>query len=103
MAVYAIVDNVLSITGVITRSEAHAFVAHGRKLLDCDVEEVIVDLSGIHAEDSSFLGMIAELAVEAGSRPKKLVIRATGKVADLVAWAGLHRVAKLEISAGADV
>ena len=103
MAVFVIVDSTLTLTGSISRDEAHAFVAHSHKLLDCESDVVTVDLTGVHVADSSFLGMIAELAVEAGTRSKSLVIRATGKVADLVAWAGLHRIAKLELSAGAGV
>ena len=101
MADFVIVDSTLSVSGSIGRDEAQAFATHSHQLLESSSDMIIVDLTGVHAADSSFLGMIAELAVEVGSQSKTLVIRATGKVADLVAWAGLQRVATLELSAGA--
>lgn len=127
MASYALQGNELSVTGTLSRRDQDELLTRGQELLDgrrrgqsagvsgalvrpshgpgapddrggTPPSQVVLDLRRVSLEDSSFLGMIAELALRAQQSGKTLVVRAAGRPADLMAWAGLHRVVTLELS-----
>jgi len=98
MTTYSLEGNSLAVNGSINNEELDEFVNKGMGLLDIPVPQVILDIRETSHGDSSFLGAIAQLGSEARTRAKTLVVRATGKTADVLVWAGLHRVVTLYIS-----
>jgi anti-anti-sigma regulatory factor len=98
MTTYEIEGNSLSVSGALSTDRLDEFVQQGMALLDIPVPQVILDIRQTSQEDSAFLGAIAQLGAEARTRSKTLVVRAMGRTADVLVWAGLHRIVTLYIS-----
>jgi len=101
MTSYAIEGNGLTVNGSIASEGLDEFVRQGMTLLDIPVPQLILDIRDTAQEDSAFLGAIAQLGAEARARSKTLVVRANGRTADVLVWAGLHRIVTLYISSQA--
>ncbi len=99
MASYVRGEGILRVTGELLTDDLGELIAQGAWLLDSDRAELTLDLEALEPIDSSFIGVLAQLGADARARSKTLVIRATGRVADMLSWAGLHRVVTLHISA----
>lgn len=98
MAAYARADGVLKVEGEISAEDIDELLTQGAWLLDSGPSEVTLDLETVDPVDSSFVGAVAQLGSDARSRSKALVVRASGRTADILSWAGLHRVVTLHIS-----
>lgn len=98
MASYVRGEGILKVTGDLLADDLDELVAQGAWLLDSDRAEVTLDLDALDPIDSSFIGVLAQLGADARASSKTLVIRASGRAADMLSWAGLHRVVTLHIS-----
>jgi hypothetical protein len=93
-------ESKLEVRGDLGQTELRDLLANGRRLLDgFAAERLILDMRRANTADSSFIGTVAELALEAKSRSKELVVCASGRAADWLVWAGLHKIAGLDVSA----
>ena len=91
-------DGVVKVEGAISADDLDDIIAHGTWLLDSGPSEVTLDLEAANPVDSSFIGVIAQLGSDARAKSKKLVVQASGRAADMLSWAGLHRLVTLHIS-----
>ena len=98
MASYVRGEGTLRITGDLLADDLDELIAQGTWLLDSGPAELTLDLDALDPIDSSFIGVLAQLGADASVRSKTLVIQASGRVADMLSWAGLHRVVTLHIS-----
>jgi anti-anti-sigma regulatory factor len=98
MTNYSLEGNSLAVSGELANELLDEFVDRGLALLDIPVPQVILDIRQTSQADSAFLGAIAQLGAEARTRAKTLVVRAQGRTADVLVWAGLHRIVTLYIS-----
>ena len=98
MAKYSRGDGVVKVEGAISSDDLDDIIAHGAWLLDSGPSEVTLDLEAANPVDSSFIGAIAQLGSDARAKSKKLVVRASGRAADMLSWAGLHRLVTLHIA-----
>ena len=98
MATFVLEGDGLTATGEITAEEIDELIARGLELLDSEAPKVLIDVRKAVQGGSSFIGAIAHLGAEARSRAKPLVVRAEGRLADMLVWAGLHRVVTLYVS-----
>lgn len=98
MATFERGEGTLSINGSISAEGLDELIAHGSWLLDSGPSEVTLDLNGVKPIDSAFIGAIAQLGSEARAKSIELVICASGRAADMLSWAGLHRLVTLHIS-----
>ncbi len=98
MATFVREGNGLTAAGEITAEEIDELIAHGQELLDTGAPEVLIDVRQAMQGGSSFIGAIAQLGADARSRSKSLVVQAEGRLADMLVWAGLHRVVTLHVS-----
>ena len=100
MAEFARSGNELKVSGLLSAQENDHLTGHGNDLIvNAEAPELILDVSAASFGDSSFVGVIAQLGGEARSRSKTLIVRAAGRPADLLVWAGLHRLVTLHVSA----
>lgn len=99
MAEFVRSGNELKVSGLLSAQEYDQFMAYGSDLASAEAPELILDIKAASFEDSSFVGVIAQLGGEARSRSKTLIVRAAGRPADLLVWAGLHRLVTLHVSA----
>ena len=91
-------EGVLKVEGPISSDDLDELIAQGAWLLDSGAAELTLDLEGASPVDSSFIGAIAQLGSDAHAKSRKLVVRASGRAADMLSWAGLHRLVTLHIS-----
>ena len=112
MASYAREEGLLRVEGEIASEDIDDLLTHGAWLLDsgqlasgsagarlkAGPSEVTLDLDSVSPVDSSLVGAIAQLGSDARLKSKTLVVRASGRAADLLSWAGLHRLVTLHIS-----
>ena len=107
MPSFEIVLNELAVTGELGPDDMDLLVREGHGLLGAvgavgamgaEGTEVVLDMRGASPSGSAFIGAVAQIAMEARTRSKALVVRATGRTADWLVWAGLHRVARLDVS-----
>lgn len=98
MATFVREGNGLTASGEMSTEEIDQLIVHGQALLDSDAPQVLIDVRKATQEGSCFIGAIAHLGAEARSRSKSLIIRADGRLADMLVWAGLHRVVTLYVS-----
>jgi anti-anti-sigma regulatory factor len=98
MVEYQLEGNSLAVTGDLVTEGLDEFVQQGMSLLEREAPKLILDIRATSQGDSAFLGAIAQLGAEAKTRDKTLIVRATGKNADVMVWAGLHRIVTLYIS-----
>lgn len=98
MAEFVREGGTLSVSGRLSAEDFDALLARGRELLAVETREPVLDMRGAAAEDSKFVGAVAQLGAEACARDKNLIVRASGRAADLLVWAGLYRVAILKIA-----
>ena len=98
MATYVRDEGTLRVGGELSADDLDDLIAQGAWLLDCDPAELTLDLEALDPIDSSFIGALAQLGADARARRKRLVVQASGRVADMLSWAGLHRVVTLHIS-----
>lgn len=98
MASYMRGRGILRVGGELASDDIDDLIAEGAWLLDSGPAELTLDLEAMDPVDSSFLGAVAQLSADARARSKELVVRAKGRAADMLSWAGLHRVATLHIS-----
>jgi len=98
MATFVLEGNGLTASGEISDDEIDELIGHGQKLLQCDAPQVLLDMRRAAQEGSSFIGAIAHLGAEARALSKSLIVRADGRMADMLVWAGLHRVVTLYVS-----
>lgn len=87
------------IRGHVASEELDSMLKEVRALLGARGGELVLDMRSASVDGSFFIGTIGRLAIEARARAKKLVIKADGRIADWLVWAGLHRVARLDVSA----
>ncbi len=93
----------LVVRGHVAGEGLSSMLEKGRDLLDAEGGELVLDMRSASVDGSLFVGTISRLALEARAHAKTLVVRANGRVADWLVWAGLHRVARLDVSACAPV
>ena len=98
VASYVRGEGILRVTGDLLADDLDELIVQGAWLLASGPAELTLDLEALDPVDSSFIGALAQLGADAGVRSKTLVIRASGRVADMLSWAGLHRVVTLHIS-----
>ncbi len=98
MATYVRGTGILRIGGDLSSYDLDDLVSEGTWLLDSGPEEVTLDFDAATPIDSSFIGAVAQLGSDARAKSKTLVVRASGRAADMLSWAGLHRIATLHIS-----
>ena len=98
MATFVREGNGLTASGDMSTEEIDRLIAHGQELLESDAPQVLLDVRKAAQEGSSFIGAIAHLGAEARARSKSLIVRADGRLADMLVWAGLHRVVTLYVS-----
>jgi hypothetical protein len=98
MADYVRGDGELRIEGKVSAEDMGELIAQGSWLLGSGPAELTLNLEAMTPDDSSFIGAVARLGAEARAASKTLVIRAQGRAADMLSWAGLHRVVTLHIS-----
>ena len=89
----------LVVRGHVAGEGLASMLEKGRDLLDAGGRELVLDMRSASVDGSVFVGTIGRLALEARARSKTLVVRANGRVADWLVWAGLHKVARLDVSA----
>ena len=89
----------LVVRGHVVAEGLNSLLEKGRDLLDTEGRELVLDMRSASVDGSLFVGTISRLALEARARTKTLVVRANGRVADWLVWAGLHKVARLDVSA----
>ena len=89
----------LVLRGHMAGEELDAMLRKGRELLSAGGGELVLDMRAASVDGSFFVGTVGRLALDARSRAKTLVIRANGRIADWLVWAGLHKVARLDVSA----
>jgi len=99
MATFSREGNGLTVSGRLDVDQMDEFIARGQDLLAAPVPQVILDIRQMSHESSSLIGAVAQLGAEARSKAKSLIVRANGPMADLLVWAGLHRVVTLYVSA----
>jgi anti-anti-sigma regulatory factor len=90
--------NGLRVSGSLGSAEMEEFLRRGQELLGGEAPQLLLDIRQAQPKDSSFLGVIAQLGAEARGRSKTLIVRANGRVADLLVWAGLHRIVTLYVA-----
>jgi hypothetical protein len=100
MATYEREGDVLKVSGAVSSEDLGAFFDRGVELVRDAGSEAVVDVTGVSLEDSSFIGTIADLGSQARLLSKTLTVRAAGRTADLLVWAGLHRLLTLRVSPG---
>jgi hypothetical protein len=93
----------LVVRGHVAGEGLSSVLEKGRDLLDAEGGELVLDMRSASVDGSLFVGTISRLALEARAHAKTLVVRANGRVADWLVWAGLHRVARLDVSSCAPV
>jgi hypothetical protein len=98
MATFVREGNGLTASGDISTEEIDKLIAHGQELLESEAPRLLLDIRKAAQEGSSFIGAIAHLGAEARARSKTLIVRADGHLADMLVWAGLHRVVTLYVS-----
>ena len=98
MASYERKGNGLTVSGPVSKDEIDELLKQGMELLVAEAPRVLLDIRKAELNDSSFVGAVAQLGAEARSNSKSLIVRADGKIADLLVWAGLHRVVTLYVS-----
>ncbi len=98
MPTYVRGDGILQVAGDVSTDDLDELLAQGAWLLECGSAELTLDLEGLEPLDSSFIGALAQIGADARARSKTLVVQASGRVADMLSWAGLHRVVTLHIS-----
>ncbi|MHC5056427.1 MAG: hypothetical protein ACYTKD_17155 [Planctomycetota bacterium] len=99
MADFAQGTDHLTVSGPLRCEDFDHFLDCGRSVLDTAGSEVLLTFTDATVEDSKFIGAVAQFAAEARARSVGVTIRAQGRAADMLAWAGLHRLAALEIAA----
>lgn len=97
MVSYAREGNGLKVSGTIGSHDMDEFLKQGGELLQAEAPQLLLDIRQAVPDDSSFLGVVAQLGAEARAASKTLIVRAQGRVADLLVWAGLHRVVTLYV------
>ena len=98
MPTYVRGDGILQVAGDVSTDDLDELLAQGAWLLECGPAELTLDLEALKPLDSSFIGALAQIGADARAREKSLVVQASGRVADMLSWAGLHRVMTLHIS-----
>ena len=98
MATFASEGNGLVVSGKLAGDEMDELTRQAGELLDKEPLRLLLDIRQVEAATSSLVGVVAELGAEARKRSKTLIVRAEGTVADLLVWAGLHRVVTLYVS-----
>jgi len=71
------------------RDKCDALLASGEK-------ELVVDLSQVLYLSSSHIGVIARLATDAMAQDRKVKVRVNNKVARVLKFAGIERLAEIE-------
>lgn len=102
MVTFAREGNGLTVSGELAAEDMDEFVRRGMELVQSDAPQVLLDIRQAEDQGSSFIGAVAEVGAAARSSSKRLIVRAEGRLADLLVWAGLHRVVTLYV-AGSDV
>lgn len=103
MPSFELVRNELAVTGELGPDDMDLLVREGHGLLGAlgamgaEGTEAVLDMRGASPSGSAFVGAVAQIAMEARTRSKALVVRATGRTADWLVWAGLHRIARLDV------
>ena len=98
MASYVRGRGVLRVGGELSSEDLDDLISEATWLLDSGPAEVTLDFDAVNPIDSSFIGAVAKLGSDARAKSRTLVVRASGRAADMLSWAGLHRVATLHIS-----
>ena len=98
MATFASEGNGLVVSGKLAEDEMDELTRQAGELLDKEPPRLLLDIRRIESETSSLVGVVAELGAEARKRSKTLIVRAEGRLADLLVWAGLQRVVTLHVS-----
>lgn len=98
MATFAREGNGLTVSGELAAEDIDELVVRGRELLDAEAPKILLDIRKAVHRGSTFIGAIAQLGAEARTRSKTLIVRAQGQIADVLVWAGLHRVVTLYVA-----
>ena len=98
MASYVRGTGTLRVGGELSSEDLEDLISEANWLLGSGPAELTLDLDAVDPIDSSFLGAVAQLGSDARSKSKTLIVRASGRTADMLSWAGLHRVVALHIS-----
>jgi len=91
-----VTGNRLIITGDFSADADTGFDEACQKLLSAGESELIVDLSAATRVCSTYVGLLAELCLNAGNGGKTLTIRCGRKINRVLTEAGLDHAAKLQ-------
>jgi anti-anti-sigma regulatory factor len=91
-----VLGNRLVITGDFSKDADTCFDAACQKLLAAGEKDLVADLTGATRLCSTYVGLLAELCLDAKGRGKKLVIRSGPKISKVLKEAGLASAAELE-------
>jgi anti-anti-sigma factor len=94
---YQLQGNELHVSGELAEVFDFNFELAVSDLLHSDAEEIVIDLRGVRRIASQYLGLLATLAQQSAAKQKKLRVRATGDVAQMIHMAGFERLMELEI------
>ena len=98
MASFVREESGIAVSGELTPGDTDELVRQACELMDAEASQLLLDLRKADSDGSSFIGAVAQLGAEARARSKLLVVRADGRLADMLVWAGLHRVVTLHVS-----
>lgn len=101
MATFSREGNGLVVSGPLGPAQMDEFITQGLELLGTNVPQVMLDIRRVEHSDSSLIGALARIGAEARARSKSVIVRASGPAADLLVWAGLHRIVTLYVSGSA--
>lgn len=83
--------------GILTAPIDLDFDLMTQELLESTKEaEIVIDLCGVLAMNSMYLGAIAAVAAEARREKRELLVRARKKVGKVMLQCGFHRILKLQ-------
>ena len=88
--------NSLVVTGDFSKDADTGFDDACQQLLAVGEAEVVVDLTAATRVCSTYVGLLAELCLNAKNRGKTLTIRSGGKINRVLTEAGLDHAAKLQ-------
>jgi len=86
--------------GDVSREECEELAECAGEVFAGKAETVVLDLRSATFNSSEFVGAVAKLAMEARALAREFTVRASGRVADWLAWSGLQRIARLDVFSG---
>ena len=93
---YSIEDGVLSVNKKMLHDNDLLFDEVCRELLDCDRDDLLIDLSKSTYINSTYVGIIAATFFQASARKKTLRLRTSRSLAEVLRAAGFEEFIPIE-------